>query len=322
MTEHPQQPAANDPRLNHAIDQWLDLHSVGVRPDQDTDEQVVDDMLSHLNDWSPEQASESLVDDTLAFIDQYEQDQRTSMMFESRRRLPSLPITMPEVAAIAAMLLMAISLGLPMLTRHRSDARRFACESNLATAGVAMGHYANDYNGIMPRGDARPGSAWWKVGGKAEQDVQSNSANLYLLAREHYINPRSLSCPNNENAPKDLSRDMHDWPEYNAVSYSYQNQYTPKAIKLNENHQLAVLADKNPLFYADRQALHHLADFDPNLPSTRHNRQGQNILLASGSVQWSRNPVVRGDNIWTVSGIDNYTGTETQRSTNDAFLVP
>ena len=58
-----------------------------------SDEQVVDDMLSHLNDWSPEQASESLVDDTLAFIDQYEQDQRTSMMFESRRRLPSLPIT-------------------------------------------------------------------------------------------------------------------------------------------------------------------------------------------------------------------------------------
>ena len=83
-----------------------------------------------------------------------------------------------------------------------------------------------------------------------------------------------------------------------------------------------MLADKNPLFYADGKNLHHLADFEPNLPSMRHNRQGQNILLASGSVQWSRNPVVRGDNIWLVSGIDDYTGNEAPRSINDAFLVP
>jgi hypothetical protein len=266
--------------------------------------------------------SADLADSTLARIDQYEQEQRTALMFESRRRLPSLNISLPELAAIAAMLLMAISLGLPMLTRHREDAQRFACESNLATAGVALGHYANDYNGVMPRGDARPGSAWWKVGDTAESNVQSNSANLYQLARQNYINPHGLSCPNNENAPENLTRQMHDWPEYNAVSYSYQNQYTPKAVKLNQNNQLAVLADKNPLFYADGKSLHHLADFEPNLPSMRHNRQGQNILLSSGSVQWSRNPVVRGDNIWLVSGVDNYNGTEAPSSSNDAFLVP
>ncbi|HAI11747.1 MAG TPA: hypothetical protein DCM28_08580 [Phycisphaerales bacterium] len=322
MTEHSNQPDPIDPRLTDAIDQWLDLNSVGVRPDQGSDEQIVEDMLSNLDHWEVPVAPDSLILSTLDRIDQYEEDQRTSMMFESRRRLPSLPITMPEVAAIAAMILMAISLGLPMLTRHRNDARRFACESNLATAGVAMGHYANDYNGVMPRGDARPGSAWWKVGKESDNNIQSNSANLYLLAREHYINPQSLSCPNNEDAPKDLTRDMHDWPEYNAVSYSYQNQYSKKAIKLNQNNQLAVLADKNPLFYADGKNLHHLADFEPNLPSMRHNRQGQNILLASGSVQWSRNPVVRGDNIWLVSGIDDYTGNEAPRSINDAFLVP
>lgn len=322
MTEQPHHHDPIDPRLSDAIDQWLDLHSVGVRPDAGSDAQVVDDMLAQLDLWEAPQAPDALVLSTLDRIDQYEQDQRTAMMFDARRRLPALSISMPEIAAIAAMILMAISLGLPMLTRHRDDARRLACESNLATAGVALSQYANDYDGIMPRGDSRPGTAWWKVGNESDGNAQSNSANLYLMARQNYINPTSLSCPNNEHAPANLTRDMHDWPEYNAVSYSYQNQYTPKATQLNQNNMLAVLADKNPLFYADGKELHHLADFEPNLPSMRHNRQGQNILLSSGSVQWSRNPVVRGDNIWLVSGVDNYTGTETPRSINDAFLVP
>ncbi|MBL4700154.1 MAG: hypothetical protein JKX85_02760 [Phycisphaeraceae bacterium] len=326
MTKQNPQQGPIEPKLAEAIDQWLDLHSVGVRPDAGSDEQVVDDMLIKLDLWDVPKASDDLVDRTLSQIDQYEQQQRTSLQFESRRRLPSLNITMPEVAAIAAMILMAISLGLPMLTNHRRDAQRFACESNLATAGVAMGHYANDFSGVLPRGNAKPGSAWWKVGllakDPADKNVQSNSAHLYLLAHNNYINPNSLSCPNNEHAPENPTREMTDWAEYNAVSYSYQNQYTPKAIKLNANNQLAVLADKNPLFFADRKELHHLANYDPNLPSMRHNRQGQNVLLTSGSVLWTRNPVVRGDNIWLVSGINNYNGTEAPLSLNDAFLVP
>lgn len=320
------QPDPIDPKLSQAVDQWLDLHSVGVRPDDDADAKQVDDLLSNMNFWETPEASDDLVHNTLAYIDQYEREQRTALMFESRRRLPTLNITMSEMAAIAAMILMAISLGLPMLTRQRNDARRFACESNLATAGVAMHHYANDNHGYIPRGKITPGDAWWKVGMLGDDDsnseIQSNSAHLYLLARNHYINPNSLSCPSNEHAPDNLTREMHDWPEYEAVSYSYQNQYNRQATKINQNHQLALLADKNPLFYANGKKLQHLANYDPNLPSARHNRKGQNVLFASGSVQWARTPVIRGDNIWLVSGIDQYNGTEAPSSANDAFLVP
>ncbi len=303
-----------DERFAEAVDQWVS------DPASQGDAQKVQSMLAAMDAYEVPDAPADLVTNTLARIDQYEQDQRSAMQIESRRRLPAIGLSFAEIAVVAAMIVMGFSLALPMLTQTRSDARRLACETHLATAGAAFGHYASDFNGSMPRGSIVPGDAWWKVGDEPEQ---SNSAHLYRLARAGYIDPNTLACPENSHAPSGLTSQMQDWPEYDAVSYSYQNQYTAEPTRLSQHPMLAVLADKNPLFYVRQgKQLYHLAQQNPDQPSHAHQGQGQNILLASGSVQWSRRPIVRGDNIWLVSGIGQYTGNEVPTLPGDSFLVP
>jgi len=48
----------------------------------------------------------------------------------------------------------------------------------------------------------------------------------------------------------------------------------------------------------------------------------QNILFSDGSVQFIRTRLVDGDDIFTVSGVDSYTGREIPADARDIFLAP
>jgi len=238
-----------------------------------------------------------------------------------------------QAAMIAVMFVVGGSLLLPVLERNRATAQRIACAANLRLAGEAMGQYAQDHRHMLPRGNAKPGATWWNVGRSSDNDsdvVQSNSAHLYKLVRGQYIDASTLACPTNPHAPAkgEMTAKQRDWTRPEHVSYSYQNQYTEQPWHVDKHSNLAVLADRNPLFVARSGRIVFDQSTPTDAPSRGHARRGQNVLSLNGNVDWTVRPFRAGldrnqpDNIWTAAGIDRYTGTEQPHHADDSFLVP
>lgn len=252
--------------------------------------------------------------------------QQIEMFAEPRR---TLGVGWRQVLSAAAVFLIGISLLMPVIEHNRTEAQKVACATNLAIAGSQMNAYAADFGGVLPRGPI--GDSWIKVGQPDAVDAagrfQSNSAHLYLLIREGYVAPQRLACvANREATAGPAGMGQVDWASPNAVSYSYQNQYTPRPIRIDRSRpQLAVLADKNPLFIVRDNRVVFDVDALTDAPSTLHRGLGQNILTLDGGVHWSRTPRVGDDdNVWVIRGYTGrYTGNEAPTDAQrDSFLVP
>jgi len=302
----------------------------------DARDQKLGQLLAVIGQWPADeghQASDALVRRTMDRIREAENRRRFSEQMQMLSRDGAERWsggTWRQVATMAAIVLIGASLLLPVLARNRDIAERLACQRRLNEAYSARASYAGDHNGHMPRGKVEPGSDWWHVGQPADSQgsLRSNSAHLYLLVREGYLEPENLACPSNPQArPERMTERHHDWPSAKAVSYSYQNQYTDDPIKLDRHAGLAVLADKNPLFVVRRNQVTYNADWPTTSPSRMHEQRGQNVLIADGHVKWNRRPIMqdarqREDNIWIARGIERYQGNETPRDKDDSFLVP
>jgi hypothetical protein len=266
---------------------------------------------------------------------------------------PAIAFRWSELIAVCAVMLIGLSLIWPALNRTRNDSMRIACANNLAAAGRGMVQYGMDEGHyLLPRHRTRAGDTWWNVGSRytpsftetssknanANQTrsniatttyVQSNSANLYLLRSNGYVSAQTLACPSNVNAPLNLATSAFDWDNPLAISYSYQNQFTPKPYSIRRTNSLVVLADKSPLFIpqaasaTNKSASHRFAkELDINAPGHRHQKPGQSALIIDGRVIWTNAPVLmNGDNFYTANGINTYTGNEVPHL-NDSFLVP
>jgi len=236
-----------------------------------------------------------------------------------------------DLVAVAAIVLFTFTLVFPALERNRESARQIAGASNLAAAGAGMSNYAADHHGAAPRGKTAPGTSWIKVGSTrtdSSQPIQSNSAHLYILVKRGYVSVSTLACPDNPNAPTTMPADAHDWASPQAVSFSYQNQYTRYLTKM-DGKRMAILADKNPLFVVRlNNELTYNPDLPTDQPSFQHGQRGQNVLFTDGSVQWTVRPILQlnhrsdEDNIWTARGIKNYKGNEAPTDPGDSHLVP
>lgn len=294
-------------------------------------------LLDLLEQDPVEPAPSDLTQRTLERLQTVRQQRRfaeqVEMLREPRR---SLGVDWRQLVSAAAIFLVAFSLLMPVLNRTRADARRVACAGNLATAGSAFGTYAADHAGVLPRGAVKPGALWWNVGESnhdARQDevLTSNSAHLFLLIRHRYATPETLDCPANAHADAAvLTADRRDWATPQAVSFSYQNQYTERPIRMDRRADLALLADRNPLFVARNGRITFNRDASLLSSSRSHDQRGQNILTSDGQVRWTVRPtIIRGsrgdDNIWIVAGVTDYTGRETPTDHGgdvESFLVP
>ena len=215
-----------------------------------------------------------------------------------------------QITTAAAMVLIALGLLLPVLNRVRTGSQQAQCGNNLATAGIGFGGFAQDHNDALPR--YQPGEVWWKIGRPTSVShdgrSESNSANLYLLIRKGYTSPRELACPENPHAnPATLTADHADWPTPESVSFSYQNQTTPKPIRLTAVPLIPLLADRNPLFVVKGERLGKASCGDA-APSRSHGQRGQNILFSDGRVTWTLGPRLQRlgggqDNIWTMAHV-------------------
>jgi len=245
----------------------------------------------------------------------------------------TLGVAWRQVMTAAAVFLIGVSLLMPVMSRVQSDANRTACAMGQQAIGAGFASFAESNQGFLPRYAVKPNTAWWRVGEKASanQPVQSNSANLYLLARLGYVSPDQLNCPANRHAPTpgSLTAKHFDFPSHAAISYSYQNQFRPKATKLSASPQSVILADRNPLFIITVQRFARDQNASIAAPSVVHGSRGQNMLIADGSVRWSVRPLSPRSsdgqtpaNIGPAVGVKRYTATEPPADGNDSFLVP
>ncbi len=315
---------ADGQALDRALDALAGRAGGATGPAAEAGDERVAQMLKLLNEWPVEDPPADLTQRTLTRITDHEQRQRLAMNIQALSA-PAVAFRWRELMTVAAVVLIGLSLLWPMLAQTRDEARRIACQARLGSAGMAIGDYANDNQGQMPH---QPQTAWTSVGLPAEPDrpQTSNSANLYLLVRQGYIDPSTLACPANPYTPKGMTPEMTDWPTPQAVPYSYQNQMVKVPPRLDSIPTVVILADRNPLFAPDPNNP-HVVVFQRNVqftaPSYLHNRRGQNTLMANGAVLWRRDPVMpNNDNIWLANGITNYQGNESPAGPEDSFLVP
>ena len=196
-------------------------------------------LLQRLHELGPDEADATRDGDLVARTMQAVADARQRERFAQQVQMfadppRTLGLSWRQVATAAAVFLLGISVLMPVLDRSRADAQRAACSANLAAAGMGFSAYAADHDDALPRGPVRPGDPWTHVGRPSavspEGFYRSNSAHLYLLIRLGYLPPEELACASNDaagggTAPVALGR--IDWSTPQAVSYSYQNQYTP-----------------------------------------------------------------------------------------------
>jgi len=278
-------------------------------------------------------ADDPLIARTVAAVNEARQRERFAQQIEMLRQ-PRLGLgfSWQRGLAAAAIFLVAVSLLFPSLQNQRSAAQRVAGMANLGRAGVGLSAYALANNGVLPKRDAVPGSTWWNVGQAPDDQghVQSNSAHLFQLVRREFVTVDTLGSPANPHAPQpgELTANDHDWKNPAQISFSYQNQFTPYAIRLDDHAGMVVLADKNPLIVVRNGQFTFADDKSLDACSPLYNHAGQNMLFTHGAVIWSRSPVVKNpttgklDNIYTAVGVTKYTGRELPSHQGDVQLVP
>jgi hypothetical protein len=270
---------------------------------------------------------EDLIARTMAGIDRLDEAADDSL----RLVAPAGRNRWADFLSVAAVMLIGVSILWPVLSTVRDGARRTACESNLRTVARAMGAYTGDQDETLPMATAGfGGGTWWEVG----RDPQhSNSANLYTLARENYLELKAMACPGNPQAiTAPRSPEARDWSSHEELSYSYRVMARPEKELWGTPSQLVIVADRSPVI---QRALRQRTMF-PFEPSPNHRGQGQHALFADGSVRWLETPVLpSGDNIWLPKpiemlidlaakrqGLDPLRGTEAPADRTDSFVGP
>lgn len=269
-----------------------------------------------------------LVDRTLAAV-QSHIDKKSEGMSIERVRVRRGSLRLADIVSVAAVLLIGSAVVFPVMTAVREQGRRTVCHNNLHATALGMSVYAGSFGNALPMTTASMGSGrWWDVG----RPQNSNSANLYTLARTGFAKLEDLACPGNRGAPTAMTQpEAMDWRELSEVSYSYQIMRGPQRPAWNHGERIVILADRSPVVArAVRGEM-----IDPFANALNHGGAGQHVLFNDGSAVWMRSPVLEnGDNIWlpraleiqveqmtTRGRIRPLSGTETPEA-NDVFLGP
>jgi hypothetical protein len=232
-----------------------------------------------------------------------------------------------EIAAVAAMIVLAVGLGVPGLLHMRERGQRIACSAQLANIGRGMQSYALANSGSLPF-VGWSGSNIWRPTDEPGLDVLPNRRHVYPLLRNGYVHARILVCPSASDVPmpEDQVPYHDDFLESRNLSYAYQNMAGVRP-SLRDDPDLPVLADDNPFFdngWPLFAVMRSLGLSDPAQANSRvHGGAGQNILTIRGNVRWMTTPNCGpdGDNIWTLEGVNEYTGREGPHSATDSHLL-
>jgi hypothetical protein len=234
--------------------------------------------------------------------------------------------SMRDIAAVAAMIVLAVGVGVPSMLHLKERNQRIACAYNLGQIGQAMQAYAATFNDNLPFAGWSARASWRPTGDPAVE-VIPNRQHIYPLVAGGLVVPQRFVCPATRDVPMtaDQTRARRGFLEARNVSYAYQNMAGVRP-SLHSASSLPVLGDNNPLFDDGLPLLdlRRLGLGDPlSANSTSHGGRGQNILTIDGRSIWANSPNVGvdGDNIWTLSNIRVYTGHEGPEVATDSHLL-
>ncbi len=269
--------------------------------------------LDHLPAPEPDTA---LVSRVMERVDELEAERRERMRLAPasiRRRW-----RVPDVVTIAAVLLLALGVGWPLVQSVRGASWRDQCGRNLAMISSGLAKFSNDHGGELPlaagfgaflggspAAGGAPPSATTPARGP-DWRTYRHGAGLDRLAASEYVGARCLTCPG---CAKDRGALALRVP-------ATGQRFTLAAIRG------MLVSDANP-------AIERLCDGGEWRPaagqcSPNHASLGQNILLDDGTVRWFVSPILpNGDCIWTprTAGGDSLSPGAMPTDPNDQFLA-
>lgn len=260
------------------------------------------------------------------------------LISDERSRVGTIKIPLwhrvTQIVAVAAIVVFALVVAMPMLRHARVQAYQARCAEQLGTIGQGMFDFQEDY-GQLPAATVAAGSPWWQVGNQGPEN-HSNTRSVWMLASQGYVEPGKFVCPGRLQSmtPPDLAGmaldDLRDFP-----SKSYLN-YSPRVCcsksKATAAASTIIMADNNPL--CERLPEDYSKGFQVCLDgeimkanSRNHGGQGQNLLAGDGAVTFatSRYYGPEKDDIYTLESMSQgveISGCEVPACSSDIFLAP
>jgi len=243
-----------------------------------------------------------------------------------------------ELTAAAAMFLVVAGSFFVWNQGVQQVKYKTVCASNMGNIGKSMATYANDNNGRLPSVATTAGSPWWKIGNQGKEN-HSNTRHNWLLVKNGYTNAKNFICPARKHAkavklsPQQLKQ-YNDFPSRRNVSYSFALMNEQFARRQMAGVADVLMSDRNPIFenaFGNRRERNRsqgkifqvfINENKLRAMSANHRGQGQNVLLRGGSASFRNGRRVLNDDIFTVQGIDRYSGNEIPANAGDIFLVP
>jgi len=273
-------------------------------------------LLSRLDALPAGQASSDLVPMLMQRIDEVEKESQRRMRIDApvrRRRW----LRVPDLATIAAIVVLGVGVGWPLVQSARSASMREQCERNMASVHSGLARYAADNGGRLPltagfasmldtAGEApRPTSD--ATAQRVDWRTYRHGDNLETLCDRSYIGHRCLTCP------------------------GCANDRGAMALRVPAVGQRFSLATMKGMLVADANpAIERLRAGEPPAPafldsSLNHRGRGQNVLFDDGSVRWLLSPVrANGDSIWSPGTPGDATALDRgqlPRNDDDVFLA-
>ena len=233
-----------------------------------------------------------------------------------------------DIVAVAALIVLAVGIGVPSMLHVRERAQRHGCSQNLAALGFGLQQYANVFGSSLPFAGWSERKNTWQPSSDPGVVSIPNRRHVYPLLRLQFVaDPRVFVCPSQQHVPMPQMAIVghDDFLESRNVSYVYQNMAGVRPCA-DDDPDLPIMADDNPLFanglpMADSRPL---GASDPSYANSRaHRGAGQNVLTIGGYLKWTTTPCsgIDGDNIWTLEGVNDYTGHEGPASCTDSHLI-
>jgi prepilin-type N-terminal cleavage/methylation domain-containing protein len=226
----------------------------------------------------------------------------------NRRRADIFPastagFTLIELLVVISIISMLIAIALPSLSRARANAKVTACASNLGQLGLAITTYANENEGLIPRGPASAGpfdfacaqvatNQLWIGAGDPSHPSRYNG--LGSLLNGYCPEPKVYYCPadNNMNLREEKPKIGTEDDAYGSYTYRQLDQLPPimNHGRLSDIAYNVVETDEGP----QKVRVEALA-FDTNslgkgqYRHTNHKAKRVNVLYRDRSVQAFQN---------------------------------
>jgi prepilin-type processing-associated H-X9-DG protein len=253
----------------------------------------------------------------------------------------TLPLRVPflrnwtEVAAMAAVLVLFMSVLLPAFGLARQKQWQSHCQSHFGGIYSGLADYVSDHDNQLPTVATAQGGPWWKVGTQGPESP-SNTRRAWILVKDGYVPIDTFSCPARRDiAVPDLATlvvaNFNDFPARSYIHFSVRID-GPQSSRPALGRKRVFLADLNPLseqFPRDISASPSIELCDSLLKanSRNHRDRGQNILFCDGSVEFTktRRTSVSDDDIYILRGMScgcKVNGSERPASEDDTFVAP